>query len=118
MEETTTDKYLRKEGESITEHGLRLIEILKMERPNDLEWDDVKRYVNFEGNKDSLRKANDTCFGGYAVHKYYQELLNKNITETTDKDILKEIESKRIELQKERKKLQTSKLEWNKKHPK
>ncbi|WP_125001031.1 hypothetical protein [Clostridium tagluense] len=108
-------RYKKNENENDVIYTLRLIEILKTERPFDLEWEDIKQLIKFEGNKDSLRKANDTFVGGYAVHKYYQELINKNITgNITDKNIIKEIEDKKIELQKERIKLNTTKVELNK----
>ena len=107
-------RYIQKKDEDDTKYSLRLIEILKTERPEDLEWDDIKRYLKFEGNKDSLRKANDTLVGGYAIHKYYKEILDKIITENSENDIIKEIEDKRIELKKEKIRVQDQRSQLNK----
>lgn len=95
-------RYQRLDNESDIEYGLRLVEILKTERPDDLEWDDIKVLTHFEGNKDSLRKANDTVLGGYSVYKY---MKNKYETESfSDDKVLNEYELKKIELQKEKQK--------------
>ena len=67
------ERYIRKQDEELIDYEVRLVEILKNERPEDLEWSDIKEYVGFEGNKDSLRKANDSEFGGYKVAKHYQK---------------------------------------------
>lgn len=104
-------RYQRLENESDIDYGLRLVEILKTERPDDLEWDDIKVYINFEGNKDSLRKANDTLLGGYSVYKH---LKDKYETEGfSDDNVLKEYELKKVELQKEKYKIQTLRLDMN-----
>lgn len=112
------DRYIKRDDEDDISYGLRLIEILKNERPDDLEWDDIKSLVGFEGNKDSLRKANDTILGGYSVHKYYQEKI-KEILNNEDKDIymsekINELENKIRDLGKERIRLNTTKIEYNK----
>lgn len=104
-------RYQRLDNETDIDYGLRLVEILKTERPDDLEWDDIKALTNFEGNKDSLRKANDTFLGGYSVYKY---LKDKYETENfSDDKILDEYELKKIELQKEKYKIQTLRLDMN-----
>ena len=72
------DRYSRKENENDIEYELRLVDIKKTEKPDDLDWEDIKSLIGYEGNKDSLRKANDSEFGGYAIHKYYQ---NKEINQ-------------------------------------
>jgi len=105
------ERYKRKSNENDIEYGMRLVEILKTERPEDLEWEDIKNLINFEGNKDSLRKANDTILGGYSVYKYFKDKkIKENIS---DDDILKEYEVKKIELQKEKNKIQTLRLDLN-----
>ena len=72
------NRYSRKENETDIEYELRLVDIKKTEKPDDLDWEDIKTLVGYEGNKDSLRKANDSEYGGYAIHKYYQ---NKEVTQ-------------------------------------
>lgn len=101
-------RYQRKDNESDVEYELRLVEILKTEKTDDLEWDDIKSFISFEGNKDSLRKANDTPYGGYAVYKYFKEKMEKLVL--TDDTVLKEYELKKQELEKEKIKVQTEKL--------
>ena len=104
-------RYSRKDNETDTEYGMRLVEILKTERPEDLEWEDIKLLINFEGNKDSLRKANDTFLGGYAVYTYFKD---KYETENfSDDKVLNEYELKKIELQKEKYKIQSLRLDMN-----
>lgn len=110
------EKYVRKQGESDVEYELRLVDILKNERPDDLEWADIKELIAYEGNKDSLRKANDSAFGGYAIHKYYKDKLENIAINNSNEDIdviLNELELKKIELSKERKKQQTINVEYN-----
>ncbi len=105
------NRYQRQENENNTEYGMRLVEILKTERPNDLEWDDIKNYIMFEGNKDSLRKANDTELGGYAVYKYFKNRIEKETL--TDDKILKQYETQKREIYKERQKLRDEKNEYS-----
>lgn len=92
-------RYERKENEDDVPYGMRLVEIKKEERPDDLDWQDILDLTGLNiKNKDSLRKAQDTELGGLAVHKYYQkkilELLedkNKNNNqETTQFDKIRE----------------------------
>lgn len=95
------ERYLRKENESDIEYELRLVDIKKTEKPDDLDWSDIKDLVGYEGNKDSLRKANDSEFGGYAIHKYYQskevkQLPKNKIEEITD--LIGELDVKKIEV--------------------
>lgn len=111
------ERYLRKQGEEDVEYELRLVDILKNERPEDLEWADIKELLEYEGNKDSLRKANDSIFGGYKVAKFYQNKIENMAINNSDEDInkvLNELELKKIELSKERKKQQTINVEYNK----
>ena len=95
------ERYLRKDNESDTEYELRLVDIKKTEKPDDLDWSDIKDLIGYEGNKDSLRKANDSEFGGYAVHKYYQskeikQLPKNKIEEITD--LIGELDVKKMEV--------------------
>lgn len=106
------DRYKKKENETDFEYGLRLIEIKMQDKPDDLDWQDIVEILNLNIHRDSLRKACQTEYGGYNIMKYFKEkLINTNITDT---EVLGEIELKRIELEKERKKIQTTKIEYNK----
>lgn len=111
------ERYTRKQDEELIDYEVRLVEILKNERPEDLEWSDIKEYIGFEGNKDSLRKANDSEFGGYKVAKHYQKKIENmalnNVNADIDK-VLNELELKKIEVLKERKKVQTVNIELQK----
>ena len=69
------ERYLRRENEDIIDYEIRLASIKKEEKPDDLDWEDIKNLIGYDGNKDSLRKANDSIFGGLNIAKYYQ---NKN----------------------------------------
>ena len=62
-------KYLRKENEEDLDYAMRLIDIKKEERPDDLDWGDIVELLGLDLNKDSLRKSQDTIFGGVAVYK-------------------------------------------------
>jgi len=57
------------ENENRLEHGMRLIGHKIENRPNDLEWVDIVEELGLEMHHDSLRKANNTEFGGYQVYK-------------------------------------------------
>ena len=110
------ERYSIKQGEDNIEYELRLVEILKNERPDDLEWDDIKELISYEGNKDSLRKANDSEYGGYNVGKYYKNKIENMAINNSNEDIdkiLNELQLKKMELSKERKKQQTINVEYN-----
>lgn len=93
-----SDELKRKENESDLEYELRLVEA-KKELKEDIDWEDIKNLVGFEGNKDSLRKANDTKFGGYEVYKYMKE---KKLKEMEDGEIISKIEELKFERMKNR----------------
>lgn len=104
------ERYLQQSNENEFEWGLRLISIKIEENPSDLDWSDIVDLLKLDIHKDTLRKASQTQFGGYAVYKYFIENAKKNITK--DK-VLDEIDIKTREMHKERIKLQTEKLEYN-----
>ncbi|APR02448.1 TPA: hypothetical protein ACXDAY_002344 [Clostridium botulinum] len=99
------EKYLKRENETDYEYGLRLIEIKCEENPQDLDWQDLVSMLDLNIHKDSLRKAcNTTEYSSYNVMKYFK---NKQLHNIKDNEILKEIEEKKLELKKERMKLNT-----------
>lgn len=106
-------KYKKKESETDYEYGLRLISIKVEEKPDDLDWDDIVMLLNLDCHRDSLRKAaNVTDFSGYKVMQYFKEKLEKQNRVDSD-SYVKELEEKKRQLMKERAKLHTEKLEYN-----
>ena len=104
-------KYLRKENEDELDYAMRLIEIKKEERPNDLDWSDICDLLGLDLNRDSLRKSQDTEFGGLAV---YKKMKNKTI-EKEPIDYQAEIKVQLQELKKERMKLSDERAALNRK---
>ena len=98
------DRYKRKNGETRQDHWYRLVEIKKSEAPRDLKWEDIAEYVGWEGNPDSLRKASDTDFGGYAIWNYLTE------NGISDESAMEKMIQKEIDVKKERTKLSRTKL--------
>lgn len=101
----------RNENETNFDYGLRLIEC-KMEGSQDIDWQDIVDALNLDIHRDTLRKACQGEFGSYNVLKYLKNKYSKS--DNVDTEILDELELKIIEAKKERKKLQTVSLEYNK----
>lgn len=68
------DDLSRREGESDIEYGIRLVADKKENPWSRLSWADIVDELGLNVNPDSLRKANDTPLGGYAVAKHYKSL--------------------------------------------
>ena len=106
-------KYKKLENETDYEYGLRLISIKVEEKPDDLDWEDIVTLLHLDCHRDSLRKAaNVTEFSGYKVMQYFKEKMENQSRDDTE-SYLKELELKKRELIKERAKLHTEKLEYN-----
>lgn len=104
-------KYLRKENEETLDYAMRLVEIKKEERPDDLDWGDIVDLLGLDLNKDSLRKSQDTMFGGLSVYKQMKEKqLDKEPI-----DYKKEVQVQLQELKKERIKLSDERAALNRK---
>ncbi len=104
-------KYLRKENEETLDYAMRLVEIKKEERPDDLDWGDIVDLLGLDLNKDSLRKSQDTIFGGLSVYKQMKEKqLDKEPI-----DYKKEVQVQLQELKKERIKLSDERAALNRK---
>ena len=98
-------KYLRKENEEDLDYAMRLIDIKKEEKPDDLDWGDIVELLGLDLNKDSLRKSQDTIFGGIAVYKKMKdkELISKPSDYQQEVQIqLQELKKERIRLSDER----------------
>lgn len=102
-------KYLRKENEEDLDYAMRLIDIKKEERPDDLDWGDIVDLLGLDLNKDSLRKSQDTIFGGVAVYKR----MKKKEIESKPVDYQKEVEIQLQELKKERMRLSDERAALN-----
>lgn len=93
-------RYLRKDNEDDLDYAMRIIEIKKEERPDDLDWEDIVKLLGVELNKDSLRKSQDTMYGGLAVYNKMKQKNNNN-----DLSYEQEIIQQTQELKKERMKI-------------
>ena len=106
-------KYVKHDGESAYEYGLRLIETKVEEKPDDLNWQDIVLLLGLDCHKDSLRKAAAvTDYSGYKVMQYFKDKL-ESINHADDEAYMKELDAKKRDLIKERRKLETEKLEYN-----
>lgn len=59
---------------------MKLIEDKKIDKTIDIDWIDIVQKYNLTLNKDSLRKANDTIYGGAFVYAYLKNKENKETT--------------------------------------
>lgn len=102
-------KYLKKENEDDLDYAMRLIDIKKEERPDDLDWGDIVSLLGLDLNKDSLRKSQDTDFGGIAV---YKKMKNREL-KSTPIECQQGINAQLEELKKERMKLSDERTALN-----
>lgn len=106
-------KYNKLDNETDYEYGLRLISIKIEEKPDDLDWSDIVELLDLDCHKDSLRKAAAvTDYSGYKVMQYFKDKIVSNNQDDSEA-YLKELDAKKRELIKERRKLETEKLEYN-----
>lgn len=111
--DTMNPQYKKLESETDYEYGLRLISIKVEEKPDDLDWEDIVKLLNLDCHRDSLRKAaNVTDFSGYRVMQYFKEKLQSQNCDDTE-SYINELDEKKRQLIKERAKLHTEKLEYN-----
>lgn len=92
------------------EYAMRLIEA-KKEGIKDLDWIEIVQLLGENLNKDTLRKSQETEYGGYKVHKYYQEKYKNGIDSN---ELLLKLEKKKLEIQAEKNKLSSLRLDLNK----
>lgn len=88
--------YARKENENDLDYAMRLISIKKELKPGDLDWCDIVDLLGLDYNPDSLRKSQDSPYGGLAVYKEMQ----KRIASSGQKELKKTLNSDLHELQK------------------
>lgn len=94
-------EYFRKENENELDYAMRLISKKKEERVDDLDWSDICDLIGLDLNKDSLRKSQDTEFGGLAV---YNKMKERTLQDKPE-DYQNEIQVQLQELKKERMKI-------------
>lgn len=111
-------KYQQLPNENWRDYGIRLIGILLDQRPDDLEWQDIVDALDLQIHRDSLRKAQNTEFGGYAIYKYMLEKIDTlkaeqeiNKNSVTGKGYLDEIREARRELENEKYKIRDERNE-------
>lgn len=90
------------------EEVLRLIKD-KLDGIVEITWDEIIDRYGINMHPNTLAKASNTIFGGQFVHEYFEQKRIK--AESDGREWNKYLEDK-IELEKERKKLQTEKVEW------
>lgn len=101
-----SDELKRKPGESIDEYLLRLG---SDKDKYGIDWCDIRDLMNAEVNEDFSESKWRKDY--HLIKRGYELAICKNITEN---EILKELEDKKIEFQKEKYRLQDQKREYNK----
>ena len=97
---------LKRETESDFEYKIRLCNA-KLNKEIDLDWIEIVQLLGLSCSSDHLRKL---AYGYKECADYISQSKEDNIT---DNEVLKLIEEKRVALEIERIKLQTTKLEYN-----
>ena len=86
----------------------------KTHRETDIDWSELSEKYNLGWSGDAIRKASQIpLVGGTFVKEYYEQKIAKNSCNNED-DYIKKLEEKKRDIEKERKKLQTEKVEYNK----
>ena len=97
--------YVRHSGENDLDYAMRLIAIKKELKPGDLDWCDIVELLGLDYNPDSLRKSQDSQFGGLAVYKEMQKrIANSGGTELQEtlKNDLQELQKMKCSITDER----------------
>ena len=95
----------RKENESDFAYKERLV-VAKLDKELDLDWSDIAELIGEDCHPDHLRK---TAYGIYESYKYRLQ----NAIDINGQDIIDTIEAKKIDLQKERYKLNDQRVAFN-----
>ena len=88
--------YKKRENENNLDYAMRLIGIKKELKPGDLDWCDIVDLLGLDYNPDSLRKSQDSPYGGLAVYKE----MRKRISEQGQEQLKKGLNTDLQELQK------------------
>lgn len=98
----------RLENETFTEYKIRIC-LAKLDKEIDLDWCEVRDLLGINQSDSHLRKV------AYGYREYREKIKIDNRCTLSDEEVIKEIEEKTLELQKERYKLADAKREVNKK---
>lgn len=98
-------------SETNLEYLLRLCKYKIEEKPNDLDWQDIIELTNLNVHRDTLRKAMNTEFGGYAVLKLYEDKIQNGYN---NQDLLEDFIKEKQELEKMKIQYQDQKREYRK----
>lgn len=86
----------------------------KVQKISDLDWSEICDKYNLDFNPDTIRKGSQPPLVGSAfVSEYFKWKESQRITDDKKDSYSKELEVQRRQLEKERVKLQTEKLEYN-----
>jgi predicted phosphodiesterase len=102
-----TEFLKRREDESEFDHKVRLC-VAKLNKETDLDWIEIRDLLNLDCSPDHLRKLS------YAYKEIIEYYGDKLVEDVSDDEILDKLTQKKLELQKERVKLQAEKTEINK----
>lgn len=103
-----TDTILkRRDGENDFDYKVRLC-ISKLNKELDLDWVEIRDYLKLDYSPDHLRKL------AYAYKEMTENKQDIRLEQTEDDEFLDKLTQKKLELQKERVKLQSEKSEINK----
>ena len=97
----------RRENESYFDWKVRLL-VGKIEKTIDLSWEEIRDLLGENVNPDHLRKT------AYGIYEFYTNTKEHQHGNVTDEDVLSELRIQKLELEKERKKIQSEKSEINK----
>lgn len=97
----------RREDESFIDYKARLL-LGKLDKTIDLDWSEIAGLLELDCSADHLRK---TAYGFKEAYEHYQEKMENGID---DNEILNELSSKKEELDKEKKRFQDQRREYNK----
>ena len=85
----------------------------KAQKISDVDWNDIVEKYNLSVHYDTLRKSSQFITGGSFVSEYYKWKESQRNSGDKKDSYSKELEVQRRQLEKERVKLQTEKLEYN-----
>lgn len=117
------EKEIAKCGLTIEEYERVLKECSdKQNRIIDCDWADIISKYNIKNpngrdslmHYDSLRKAQQTIFGGAFVSEYYKQKSDKSIAVDSGGEYIKELQAQKDEIYKEKRKLYDQRREYNK----
>lgn len=98
----------RNPGESLFEWKVRLC-VMKLNKEIDLDWSEIVELLGLDCHYDSLRKAS------YGYKEYFDYLQENGTNNMSEDELLTKLEEKKLEIKKERVKLQTLRSDLNKK---